>query len=70
MLSLTFKSLPTIAIDLKQFKKELRRARPIPTALATVQNQGNFLRFGDKRTACVSVASLGKLKLFSIYLHF
>ena len=51
------------------WRKGLRRARPILTAFAAVGNQGNPLFFGKKRMACVSVASPGKLELFSIYLH-
>ena len=48
----------------------MRRARPILTALATVGNQEDPLYFGDNRTSCFAVASLCKLELFSIYVHF
>ena len=34
-----------------------------------LRESGNPLRFGDKRMACVSVASPGKRKLFFIYFH-
>ena len=38
------------------WRKVLRRAWPILTALATVRNYGNLLCFGDKRMVCVSAA--------------
>ena len=37
------------------WRKGRRKARPILTMLATVGKWGDPLRFGDKRTACVSV---------------
>ena len=51
------------------WRKGLKTARSILTALTTVGNQGNPLHFGDECIACVSVASPCKLELFSIYLH-
>ena len=57
-------------IDLSTtWRKTVRRARPILTAFETVKNWMYLLGIGNKRTACILVASPCKLESFSMYLH-
>ena len=57
------------AIDIFAIAEGTAESMAILTALAGMANQMSPLRFNDKRTACVLVASRRKLELFSIQLY-